>query len=188
MRSQFTIRLVLSILLLATTSAVVAADKIEGAFGLKLGDVFEPTTPPITATPDGAPFSLNGAYEFTPKERNRDFSDYFVLITPNSHLVCRILAVHKAPGIENSKAFHDCLTAILHLKYQGTYDEKSGDSYIAQGKRNIGVTSPTGVDHVWWVAVLYTDDELAQRVGTEKLQNRVKATLESAKSLDATGL
>jgi hypothetical protein len=192
-RPPYTVKRVVFLLILATTPAAVAADKIEGAFGLKLGDVFEPKTSPIPKGPDGVQFSLNGAYEFTPKERNKDFSDYYVFITPNSHLVCKILAVHKEPAesgnAANCHAFRNALTAILHLKYEGTFDEKSrSDSNIGQGRRSIGTFAPVVVNQTCWLAIFYSDDELTQRASEEREQNRVKAIRESVKSVDATGL
>ena len=185
--------LVFLFLVLVSVSAVVAADKIEGAFGLKFGEVFEPKTATLSKTPNDANFSLAGAYEFTPKRPNKEFTDYFVFITPSSHLVYKIIAVHKQP-LENGQMagcneFKRALDALLHLKYEGTFDEKSRlDSAIGQGARNIGVTAPIGVNDGCLVAITYADDELAHRATDEREQNRVKATKESMKALDATGL
>jgi hypothetical protein len=185
---------ILLLLTLVTTVTVGAVDKIEGAFGLKLGDVFEPKTPAVSATPITNSFSLNGAYQFTPKEPNKIFSEYYVFITPGSNLIWGIAALHKQAGDHSGcDALVHSLMGMLYLKYEGKFDEHSrlDGSSIGQGMngaRTVGITTFSASNQDCSFAILYSDKELANRANQEREQNRVKEISQSIKSLDPTGL
>jgi hypothetical protein len=172
--------------MIATSATLIAADKIEGAFGLKLGDVYEPTTSPVPKNDIGI------AYEFTPTKPNSAFSTYLVFVTPNSHLIYKIEAVHKQPG--NAEACHSFLAqvmAALRLKYEGRFDEKSPQSgRMGQGERSIGLDESSVVNVAssgCQFSITYKDNEMAGRCQQEREQNRVKKLLESLKEVDKTG-
>src|SRR5687768_2659483 len=105
--------LTLSLSVFACTA--IGAENIEGAFGVKLGDVFAPKKAPIT----GYDFP---AYEFTPEKPNSAFSTYLVFITPNTHRIFRIMALGLAPDAETALKQSKAIGAVLHQKYgEGTF-------------------------------------------------------------------
>ena len=79
----------------------------------------------------------------------------------------------------------------LWLKYKGKFDEKSPQTgMIGVGARWLN-TSGMAVDtqgHECQFALDYWDQDLAARAQQEREENRVKKALESAKTIDATGL
>lgn len=175
-------KLVLSFIF-ACAATAAATETIEGAFGLKLGDVFAPTTPPLSRNDVGV------AYEFKPKIANPAFSSYLVFISPNSRLIYKIEAIHEQAG-DNSgcSSFRDQMMALLRLKYEGKYDGNSSGS-ITQGKRmvdsaNLGLMPERGCHF----SIVYWDEELAARCVQERKENQVKDVLQRVKSMDATGL
>lgn len=86
--------LALAILLLACP--VSGAEKIEGAFGFKLGQKFEPTTPLLKHEQD---YNYHDVSPVTPSSPHERFATYYVRITPITHLVSATIAVGKPiPG------------------------------------------------------------------------------------------
>src|SRR5688500_13902975 len=108
--------LTLSLFVFACTA--IAAENIEGAFGLKLGAVFHPKTAPITEY-DFA------AYEFRPEKPNSNFSRYVVFITPSTHQIFRIMAAGTAPDSDTASKRSKALGTVLHQKYgEGPYQHR----------------------------------------------------------------
>lgn len=169
-------------------ASVNAADKIEGAFGLRLGDRFEPTTHAKSI------LHLGEGFEFSPKKPNSAFSDYLVFVTPQSHLIYQIAAVHhekhedsKPPADHTSQSqkCHDVVEkvkAIVRQKYQNGGD---GNSRILDGNREIRFTETECDANGCEVAVVYLDEALARQAGQEEFSGKQKKLLEGA---DPTGL
>jgi hypothetical protein len=79
--------------------AAFAADKIEGAFGMKLGDTFDPSSAiRILEGKDGIP-----SYQFNPTNVFRSFKNYFVMVTPKTHQIYSIWAVGKIDDLRAGK-------------------------------------------------------------------------------------
>ena len=73
------------------------ADRIEGAFGKKLGDTFDPASAIGTSQlTDGTPM-----YEFSTTHGFRSFKRYYVLITPTTRKIYCIWGIGSA---ENTKS------------------------------------------------------------------------------------
>jgi hypothetical protein len=76
-----TTKLLLLVSFIAIQASVFATDKIEGAFGMALGQKFDPEKAIGTSSlTDGTPM-----YQFNPEKPFRSFTKYFVMITPTSH-------------------------------------------------------------------------------------------------------
>lgn len=105
--------LLIAVLLLWAPAYAENAPQITGAFGVEFGDVFHPTEQTETADlTDGTT-----GYKFTPKKGFREFSDFYVLITPKTHKVYSIWAVAKLRGIEQARHEREVVFKILNEKY-----------------------------------------------------------------------
>jgi hypothetical protein len=183
-------KILLYFLIFSFVGSVNAADKIEGAFGLKLGDSFEPTGPPKSTRQFGEGF------EFTPKKPNLAFSEYLVFVTSQSHLIYRIAAIHREghedgkPAGDHTLQFRKCnevvekVTAILRQKYQ---DKPAPNLRIVQGNREVSFTEVRGdaPDSSCEVAVVYEDRDLDSVAGKEAFAEKQKKVIKDA---DPTGL
>jgi hypothetical protein len=181
--------------MLAKASTLIAGEQVEGAFGLKLGEAFEPTTHRAGlhyAPSPGGWLNADDAYEFTPKKPNPAFSNYTVFITPNSHVIYCIEAIHKEPGdARDCYSFMRGLRVALWLKYEGKFDEKSPQTgVIGEGARWLDTrdVEVNAQGHECQFALDYWDKDLAAKGQQEREQNRVQKALEGAKTIDATGL
>ena len=142
-----------------------ATEKIEGGFGLKLGDSFEPS---------GSRFLAEDAdaFEFTPKVANPAFSTYVVFITPNSHQIYRILAISKP--LESGTGFEQSNTilALIHRKYGiGPF---RGANAISQGQRKVSVNNNGAGTPAFTFRLSYTDENLSTQASEERLDNKLK--------------
>ena len=168
---------ILSLLLL---SQVIAEEKINGAFGIKLGQPFDPNTAIGEASlTDGTPM-----YQFSPEKKFRSFSRYYVLITPKSHKVYAIWGIGDIENTEICKKEQDLLMTILSDKYGEKNEEDLFSSLydsemIIQGNRYV-MTKCTGLMDIS-VEIRYKDNEY------EKLAENERIEIES-KKLDSSGL
>ena len=80
-------------------SSAFAADAIEGAFGLKLGDIFDSSKAiSKSSLTDGTPM-----YQFRPEKPFRSFSSYYVMITPTTHKIYAIWGIGSVQNTESGK-------------------------------------------------------------------------------------
>lgn len=172
--------LLLLLLLLTPFSQAIAEEKIDGAFGITLGQSFDPTTAIGKASlTDGTPM-----YQFSPEKKFRSFSRYYVLITPKSHQVYAIWGIGNIENTATCKKEQKLLMAILKDKYG---QEKEKDLFsslydaemITQGDRYV-MTKCSGFSDVT-VEIRYEDNKY------EKLAENERIELES-KKLDSSGL
>lgn len=120
------------------TVGAFGADKIEGAFGMKLGEVFDPASAIGTSgLSDGTPM-----YEFSTTNGFRAFKRYFVMITPTTKKIYSIWGIGTAENTESAKKEQALIIEILQEKYGATKKEGlmevMGDAkLIDQGSRFI---------------------------------------------------
>ena len=115
-----------------------AVEKIEGAFGKRLGDVFDPTQAIGTSKlTDGTPM-----YEFVTSTGFRSFKRYYVMVTPTTH---KIYSIWGIGSIENTEAGHKEQAVVMELlrqKYRATEKEGTNQAFLqrilGQNKRSHG--------------------------------------------------
>jgi len=130
----------------------LAGETIEGAFGKKLGDVFDSSSSVRTervadGTPEGAPI-----YEFSPTARLGSFERYFVRITPNTHKIWSLEAVRDVEDKEAAQREQGAIMQQLVEKYGvereiRTHNGMGEMRRFGQGRRYIE-TQLTGFIHV----------------------------------------
>jgi len=153
---------------------------ITGAFGRKLGDIFDPTTAIGTgALTDGTPM-----YQFQPDKPFRSFTSYFLLITPATHKVYAIWGIGPCANTESGKKEQALLMELLKQKYgpqdaDGLMDGFYDSEHISKGSRYV-MTKVTGITDIT-VEVRYQDQDL------EKIAEQERLKLEG-KKVDPSGL
>ena len=146
-----------------------AEEKIQGAFGIKLGQVFELSNAVgQNSLTDGTPM-----YEFSPEKRFRSFSRYYVLITPRSHKVYSIWGIGNQENDPSCKKEQALIMAILQRKYGKIEEDKISSSLfdikqIDQGGRYI-ITKCSGFSNVT-IDIRYKDKGLAALAENERIQ------------------
>lgn len=102
--------LLLSLLLVAVAAA---QERIEGAFGQKLGAVFDP---------QGAPpeQGMENTYRFPPAAPFEGLTNYSVVVTPKTHRIAAINASGETPDTESAWKLATVLGIILRNKYEST--------------------------------------------------------------------
>jgi hypothetical protein len=172
------------VLFLATACLSVAAepkiDRIEGAFGLKLGDQFAPEKAVgKAALTDGTPM-----YQFAPEKPFRSFKRYFVLVTPKTNRIYSIWGIGEFENQPTAEKEQALLLEILKQKYgekkkEGLMDGLLDLRQIDQGDRYV-ITKVSGFTNVT-LDVRYYDNALTKQAEKERLE------LE-AKKVDSSGL
>ena len=148
--------------------SALAVDKLEGAFGEKLGDVFEPAKAiGKSALTDGTPM-----YQFKPDKPFRSFSKYYVLITPTTHKIYSIWGIGRVEKTESGKKEQALLMQLLTEKYgsedkPGLMDAFSDSKHISQGQRYI-LTKITGFTDTT-IEIRYYDMDLEKSAEQERL-------------------
>ena len=170
----------LCIVALLLSSISISEETIKGAFGIELGSSFDPTSAIGTGSlTDGTPM-----YKFTPSKSFRSFSDYYVLITPQTNKVYAIWGIGDSENDPSCKKEQALVMAILQKKYgkpesdaltSSLYDIKQ----IDQGNRFV-LTKCSGFTDVS-LDIRYKDKEL------EKLAEQERIIIESEK-VDSSGL
>ena len=161
-----------------------AGEKVEGAFGFKFGDSFQPSSPPVMKDVVGGK-----GFEVKAKVPNPMFSEYLVYITPNSHLIYQIVGLARAVDKPGDNVSHSChelqekLGAILERKY----GRKPGTAASDYGTDSTGVslTSVYGAREGCYFGIVYKDAKLEQQATDEGRKTRQQELLRDA---DATGL
>lgn len=103
----------LSLILICWTAAAFAEEKIEGAFGKKFGEIFEPGNAPSQQ------INKVTMYRIQPPKPFAMFTEYFVIVTARTHRIFAIVA--SGPMSENAEAAQkalDLLEVILRAKYK----------------------------------------------------------------------
>jgi hypothetical protein len=167
--------LLLISLLFSLVLPAFAAEKIEGAFGLALGDVFDVTKQGLEANAKKALVPT----PFTPDKPNRAFSEYYVFISPKSHRIYKIIATGKFPDENAGYKVFAAIAAFLNKKYGDGAD--TGATKVVQNNRSVEVTNKNSSRAELTVQVSFEDDDAARQAGQEQLDAAIKA-------LDTTGL
>jgi len=162
----------------ATTTA--QPGKIDGAFGKKLGGIFNPAgaigTSQLT---DGTPM-----YQFSPEKPFRSFTRYYVLITPTTHKIYAIWGIGDVENTETGKKEQTLLTELLEKKYGVTEKRGVMDSLLDRNKISHGsryaMTKVTGIIDVA-IEIRYHDGDLEAEAEKERLAIE-------GKKVDASGL
>lgn len=152
-----------------------AAEMIQGAFGKKLGDKFDPASAIGTKkTASGTPM-----YQFNPESPFRSFSKYYVMITPATQKIYCIWGTGNVESTDIGKQEQAVLMSLLKDKYgsaeqPGIFDDLDDSRRFSQGNRYI-LTKVTGLDGLEPVKIeiRYYDKPLQklaekERVDTEK--------------------
>jgi len=170
--------------LLAFASMGFAAEekieKIEGAFGIKLGEVFDPAN----AVGKGALTDGTPMYQFSPAKPFRSFKSYYILITPKTNRVYSIWGIGEFENTPTAQKEQDLVLEILKQKYgdrkkEGLMDRLSDLKQIVQGDRSV-VVKINGVIDVT-MDIRYYDEPLRKLAEKERLEIE-------AKKVDASGL
>lgn len=158
----------------ATNDNSPTVEKVEGAFGKKLGTIFNPAQARYVAKlVDGTPM-----YEFTPSTGFRSFNRYYVLITPTTQKIYCIAAMGHFDSREAAKSEQAVIMEILRQKYGETESEQpfelDDDKRIVKGRCHI-VTSITGYGDVY-LKIQYIDGVLALLAEKERLASEINKT------------
>lgn len=170
----------IALMVFAAALSSVAAEKIEGAFGKKLGDAFDPAEAiGQSKLTDGTPM-----YQFSPTNAFRSFSKYYVLVTPTSHRIFCIWASGSVESTEIAKKEQAVIMELLQTKYggkekEGVFENLSDVKRIDQGKRDI-TSKISGFTDIT-IDLRYYDRTL------EKVAERERIA-EEAKKVDKSGL
>jgi hypothetical protein len=108
---------------LSFAGPLLAQGKIEGAFGQKLGTVFDPS--------GAAPLNVierNDVlrYRFTPVAAFEGLTDYLVEVCPTTHRICSINATGQMAEPEAARRITVLLDIVLHEKYADDPPPKQG--------------------------------------------------------------
>ncbi|MES2706110.1 MAG: hypothetical protein V4726_05840 [Verrucomicrobiota bacterium] len=129
-------------------SAASAQEKIESAFGKKLGDAFDvKKAVGKGALTDGTPM-----FQFAPEKPFRSLKKYFVLVTPTTNKIYCIWAIGGAANTEAGKKEQAVIMALLEKKYGAPVKPDLSDNLydlkkIIQGERMV-MTKVTGITDV----------------------------------------
>jgi hypothetical protein len=148
---------------------------IEGAFGKKLGDSFDPATAIGTIQQrDGTP-----VYEFTPALPFRSFNHYYVNITPHTRAIYAIWASESLDNQDEAKEELAIVMEMLKEKYgpekeRGIADTADDPEEIEQGNRAVGAS----IDEADGTTLIlgYDDNDLAKRAEQERIAGEVQST------------
>ena len=171
---------IISFALLVTCGQTYGAEKITGAFGMKLGDAFDPSSAigrhELT---DGTPM-----YQFRPKKQFRSFSRYYVMITPKTHKIYSIWGIGRMENDPTCKKEQELVMSILKKKY-GQPKKKDltmslfDAEMIDHGNRDI-VCKCSGFMDVT-IDIRYTDRKLKELANKERIE-------QESEKLDSSGL
>ena len=149
--------------------------KIEGAFGEKLGDEFNPDS----ATDTNSLSDGTLIYEFSPPANFRSFDHYYVMITPQSHKIYGIVASGSFDNTDKARNEQAVVMEILKEKYgpedaQGVADAVDNVERITQGTRLV-TTKVSGLTD-GRLDLRYFDSDLVQTAEQERVSTEVQNT------------
>lgn len=180
MRNKIFVFLMAFCSLSASASTTNAEEKITGAFGVELGQTFNPQEAIGKGSlTDGTPM-----YQFSPKNKFRSFSTYYVSITPKTHKIYSIWAIGNMENDPSCKKEQALVMAILQKKYGKMEEDQLFSSLydikqIDQGDRYV-LTKCSGLGDVS-IDIRYKDKQLEEQAEKERI------LLESEK-VDSSGL
>ena len=157
-----------------------AVEKIDGAFGKRLGDVFLPTQAIGTSKlTDGTPM-----YEFATPTGFRSFKRYYVMVTPTTHKIYSIWGIGSAENTQAGQKEQAVIMELLRQKYgtaekAGLFDTMGDIKRVTQADRYV-ITKITGFTDVT-LEIRYCDGELEKLAEKERLASEVQKA-------DKTGL
>jgi len=169
MRRNSLLILIVIFLIITVTPNSFAQDQITGAFGKKLGAIFNPKSAIGTASlNDGTPM-----YQFNPSKKFRFFDKYYVMITPKTHKIYSIWGIGTVENTEIGKKEQAVLMAILQKKYgkpqkEGLFESLMDAKIIDHGNRYI-IVKVSGLTDVT-IDIRYYDRKLSQLAEKERIE------------------
>lgn len=149
-------------------------ERIQEAFGMRLGMEFSPTDNPRSYT------TLNGerAYFFTPVSPARSFDYYMVQITPVTHQIYTIIAVGKSGDVQTCRKVRAAMMGPLMETYGPStklgpvrgFEFEIDYEVILQPDTRRGVAIVCGGIAPIILQMLYVDNALAQLADQERLR------------------
>ncbi len=156
-------------------ASAVGAEKIEGAFGQRFGEVFDVTTASRSFLTDGTP-----AFPFSTTNRFRSFEHYYLLVTPITHKIYSICAVGTYPSLEAAREEQAAIMELLTQKYGKENKEAflstlSTVRLIENDNRSVmtKVTGLTGA-RLFALEIRYYDGKLV-KVAVKETEKELKA-------------
>lgn len=147
-------------------------EEIEGAFGIKFGQVFDPTKTL------GTQKSSTGEvlYALKVPTPNPFFDYYFVQITPKTKKIFQIWAQGKVPSLAEGKVRQDSLARTLESKYQTQRGLLDSDyaRILMQGDKSITVKTSRQTDGSFMLDLKYLDPNLKEEGRKEAVDSDVK--------------
>ncbi len=167
----FLILVSLNILFIANTDG---GQEIIGAFGLQLGDYFDPSS----AIGQGELTDGTPMYQFEPKKKFRSFDEYYILVTPMTHKIYGIWGIGTSENPQKCEKEQALIMDLLQKKYgiqknEGSFDPATGAKNIDQGNRDITVKCSGFVDMSFVdmsINIRYYDRELMKLAEKERIE------------------
>jgi hypothetical protein len=155
-------------------------EQIDGAFGLKFGQVFDPSKALATAKTTAG----ETLYKVKPPTPNSYFDRYYVELTPNTKKIFHVWALGPVPSESEGKIRRDSLARAIEAKYhakRGLFDNDFA-RILLQGDTTITVkTSRQSGGGGYQLELRYKDATLAKEGNNEAVNNDVK-------KMDSSGL
>lgn len=153
--------------------ATTQFEKIEGAFGVRLGDVFDLSQ----ALGNRELGEDSPMYGFATEKGFRSFKLYYVVVTPTTHRICCIVGTGSLKDRSTAEKEQAVVLELLKEKYGEPFSNRIFRSLgniatITQGQRYI-VTKITGLEHVS-IEIRYCDKELMDLAEKERLAAEVE--------------
>ena len=168
------------ILLLSPLIAFAGGKPIKGAFGITLGQKFDPKQAIGKASlTDGTPM-----YEFKPKKPFRAFTEYYVLITPKTHKVYSIWGIGKVENTQKCEKEQNFILTALERKYGikppdneliASLSSLYGAKLLQKDGKTI-VIKCTGLTDDYSISISYTDDKLEKVAEKERIELETENT------------
>ena len=157
------------------------AAEIEGAFGLKLGDVFD-----TSMGQEKKSMSPQLSYTFTPTNRVRNFEWHSVTLTQKDHRICTISAIATFKSRLEADVEIDVLMKVLQDKYGREWKPGTGPAEatmratgmraIRRGNRSIVAKVQSSSDSAQ-VVLRFRDEALEKVAEKEAIQKIDKSGL-----------
>jgi hypothetical protein len=166
------LKALLTICVSASAFSALAVEKIEGAFGKKLGEAFDPSSATGTSTNSEGGIM----YEFTPTNAVRSFKRYYVMITPTTHKIYCVVAIGNVVSTTAGRKEQSVIMGVLREKYGSEFKIGPTDSMgdvkrIQQGSRNIVTTLSGYPNHI--IDLKCHDDDLEKLAEKEHVAKEI---------------
>lgn len=160
----------------------ITESEIEGAFGKRLGEIFDLSTAlGRDDEKDGTPI-----YEFAPDKRFGTMDKYYVVITPLTHKICSIWAKGPMKAAPRSGNL-DAIIAMLEQKYgenQASDRQNGNRQYYIRGNHCVYVSVARYMKDDEIIQIEYTDSSLNR---TAEAENK-EILKQKVRKLDNSGL